>query len=74
MPPPPSSYRIGVPHVDSLFGGGAPTYIAITGALLGAGALLEGAPATVEDQPSHTVAASSPWTDSITKGEQNGVP
>jgi hypothetical protein len=38
------------------------------------GAPPEGAPAVVEDRPSCTITASSPWTDSVTKGEQNGVP
>jgi hypothetical protein len=33
--------------------------------------LLEGAPIAVEDWPSRIIAASSLWTDSIAKVEQN---
>jgi hypothetical protein len=67
------SRQTGVSHIDLSLGGWAPAYTASAGAVLGAGALSDGAPTTVENQPSCTVTASSLWTDSIAKGEQNGV-
>jgi hypothetical protein len=69
LPLPPSSHRIRVSHVDSPLGGGAPAYTTAARAVLGAIAPPEGAPTTVEDRSSHSIAASSPWTDSITKSE-----
>jgi hypothetical protein len=57
---------------ELLLGGGVPTTNAATGAVPGAGAQLEAAPSTVEDQPSYPIPASSPLSVSTVVSEQNG--
>jgi hypothetical protein len=47
-------------HANLSLGGGAPTYPATAKVHLGDGALLEGAPATIEGHPTRTVAAGRP--------------
>jgi hypothetical protein len=66
--------RTGDSHADSSLGGGALVYTAATGANLGARAPLGAAAAVIEDRSNHDTVVGLSWIDSITEGEQNGVP
>jgi hypothetical protein len=68
-------YRIGDSHADSSLGGGALACTTAIKANLGAGRAPLGAATTIiESQPNHATVTDLSWTDSITEGEQNGVP
>jgi hypothetical protein len=54
----PSSHRTGDSRVDSSLGGGSLTYTVTAEGVLGAGVLLDAAPAVVEDRQSRVIIAS----------------